>query len=290
MLSINRLKPFLFIIGMMLISACNDKTTEQTQKLKKNDVTIGVQLWSVHDKLKVDFKGTIESLAGMGFEAVEFAGVFGEYANNPTGLKTYLSEMGLTVSGAHVGFNKLTDDNIDDTLEFYQQLGANYLIIPWDERAWHPIKINEFMKDLNRVYPIITKAGFAFGFHNHDLEFNDFEQHTYWDHIANKSDPNMVLQLDIGWVNFAGKDPHHYVKTYQGRTLTTHYKVRTHEGEQKTPILGQDGYDWASLFNVMREFGGTKWVIVEQEEYPNGLSSLEAVAKSKAGLDKLLSH
>jgi hypothetical protein len=34
--------------------------------------------------------------------------------------------------------------------------------------------------------------------------------------------------------------------------------------------------------------GGTKWIVVEQEEYPNGLSSLDAVALSKKGLDKYI--
>lgn len=285
----NQLK--ILMMSASIFFAANSQAEVTTMPVKDTaQIKVGVQLWSVRDKIAQDFKGTLESLANMGFQAVEFAGVFGEFANNPSELKLYLKSLGLVASGAHVSFEQLTDDNVDETLNFYRELGAKYLIIGWDERAWHPMKFNDFMADLNHAYPIVKAAGFEFGFHNHDQEFNAFRQSTYWDNIANNSNPNMVLQLDVGWVNYAGKDPIHYVKAYQGRTLTTHYKVRTQENENKSSILGKDGYNWNALFNVMKDFGGTKWVIVEQEEYPDGLTSLQAVAASKAGLDKLLAR
>ena len=95
----------------------------------------------------------------------------------------------------------------------------------------------------------------------------------------------MLLQLDIGWVNYAGSDPHHYVKTYPKRTLTIHFKVRTspalNKQSKQSPIIGKDGYNWIKLLKTMQKSGGTKWVILEQEEYPDGMSSLEAVAATK---------
>ena len=281
------------LVGVAIVNFALTGCSQNKEIDKVDQLPIGIQLWSVQDKLKQDFEGTIKSLAAMGFDAVELAGVFGQYGNNPKGLKAFLAKQGLIVSGAHVGFDQLSEEKIEQTLDFYKQLGANYLIIPWDERAWHPTGVIEMVADLNRLFPIVKKAGFSFGFHNHDKEFNDFEgstsdPKTYWDYIALNTDPNMVLQLDIGWVNYAQKDPVHYVKEYTGRTLTTHYKVRTHKDSTQSPILGEDGYNWANLFQVMKSFGGTKWIIVEQEEYPDGLNSLESVAKSKAGLDQML--
>ena len=128
----------------------------------------------------------------------------------------------------------------------------------------------------------------AIGYHNHDKEFNDFQDTTFWDYIARNTPVNVCLQLDVGWVNYAAKDPIEYVKRYAGRTIATHYKVRTHEGSKIVPIIGQDGYDWLSLIKTNIAVGGTKWLVVEQEEYPNGLSPMESVAKSKAGLDVYL--
>lgn len=270
----------------LVLFGCSEKVSNTA--VDKKEIVIGVQLWSVKEQLSDDFSGTLVALSNMGFEAVEFAGVFGPYENDPEGLKLFLSSIDLTVSGAHTNFKQLSDENIEKTLTFYKALGANYLMIPWDVRAWHPTLIHEFMADLNRLYPRVKKAGFEFGFHNHDQEFTEFNGETYWDFIAKNSDPEMKLQLDIGWVNFMGLEPIDYVKKYAGRTLTTHYKVRTHPNENKSSIIGEDNYDWLKLFDAMKAYGGTQWVIVEQEEYPRGMTELEAVAASKKGLDKLL--
>ena len=72
---------------------------------------ISVQLWSVKDALKEDFKGTLQNLADLGFDGVEFAGDFGPYANDPAGLKAYLSSIGLVASGAHVPIAQLKDNS-----------------------------------------------------------------------------------------------------------------------------------------------------------------------------------
>ncbi len=277
----NNLLVVVTIIAVLIFNTVNAKTLD-------NKLPIGLQLWSIQDKLKEDFTGTIKIVAGLGFDAVELAGMFGEYENNPEGLKSFLAKQGLIVSGAHVGFDVLSPTKIDKTIAFYKSVGATYLIVPWDERAWHPTGVLETVADLNELFPQVVKAGLQFGYHNHNQEFDSFKGQTYWDYIAENTDPNMVLQLDIGWVNYAKKDPIHYVKKYSGRTLTTHLKVRTYDNSTQSAILGEDGYDWATLIKTMKSFGGTKWLIVEQEEYPQGLSSLESVAKSKAGLDRLL--
>ena len=65
--------------------------------------------------------------------------------------------------------------------------------------------------------------------------------------------------------------------------------MRLPEGTQgKLPIIGQDTIDWLALLKANISVGGTKWIVVEQEEYPNGLTPLAAVALSKQGLDKFI--
>ncbi|MDU0354192.1 hypothetical protein RS130_09830 [Paraglaciecola aquimarina] len=97
----------------------------------------------------------------------------------------------------------------------------------------------------------------------------------------------MMLQLDIGWVNYAGKDPIEYVRRYAGRTLATHIKIRTNASGQ-SPIIGEDDYPWAELIKVLSKDGGTQWLVIEQEEYSKGRTSLSTVAASKKGLDKII--
>lgn len=250
---------------------------------------LSVQLWSVKEDVKADFKGTLTQLANMGFEGVEFANEFGQYAGNAQAIKSILDELHLKGSGAHVSFEQLNDNNFDKTVAFYQTLGIDMLIVGWDERAWHPDGIKEIVALLNKVSKKLKPYHMKTGFHNHDHEFGAFNNTTYWDYLAQHTGQDVILQQDVGWTTYAGKDPIDYVKRYPGRTLTTHYKVKLPEGVQgKLPLIGQDTIDWLNLSKTNIAVGGTLWFVVEQEEYPNGLTPLQAVKVSKDGLMKIL--
>jgi sugar phosphate isomerase/epimerase len=250
---------------------------------------VSVQLWSVKNEIKDDIKGTLVNLRRMGFKGVEFAGEFGEFSDKPKDLKSLLDKLNLKVSGAHVHFEKLNDENFKKTVDFYKILGATSLIIPFDERAYDPKGVKQVVDELNKLSHKLAPFGMQIGFHNHHAEFNAYEGSTYWDYIAESTNKNVILQLDVGWVTYAGKNPAEYVRRYPGRTVTTHYKVKLPEGtEGKKPIIGRDTIDWGDLIKANIKVGGTQWLVVEQEEYPDGLSPLEAVAMSKKGLDGYL--
>lgn len=252
---------------------------------------VSVQLWSVKDDVKHDFKGTLEALAAMGFDGVEFAGEFGEFADNPAGLKDFLDKINLKVSGAHLHFDRLNPENFDDTVAFYRAIGCDTLIEAMDKRAWDPEGVHQVVNELNRLAAKLAPHDIAIGYHNHAQEFGDFQGSTYWDIIAQSTSASVVLQLDVGWATYAGKDPVEYVRRYPGRVLTTHYKIRTPEsGKNITPIIGQDTIDWTALLAANIEVGGTQWLVVEQEEYPNGMTPMQAVKASKEGLDKYLAN
>lgn len=279
------------MILLPLLSNVNAQATSDDMKITTIDKLpqLSVQLWSVKDAIKKDFKGTLKSLADMGFDGVEFAGEFGSYANDAKSLKQFLDSINLKASGAHVSFKQLDQENFDKTLAFYQQLNLDTLIIGWDERAWHPQGIKEVVKLLNQLDKKLAPYKIKTGFHNHQHEFDDFQGMTYWDYLAVNTTDSVVLQQDVGWTTYAGKDAVEYVKKYPNRTFTTHYKVRIPEGVKgKNPIIGQDTIDWLKLLKANINIGGTKWIVIEQEEYPNGLSPLDAVALSKKGLDKYI--
>lgn len=250
---------------------------------------ISVQLWSVKDDVKADFKGTLKKIAQMGFSGVEFANEFGEFSGDSKAIKLVLDELGLKGSGAHISFEQLNEQNFDKTVAFYKELGVNMLIVGGDERASHPEGIKEIVTLLNNLAKKLAPFEMKTGFHNHAHEFDAYEGITYWDYLAQNTSQSVILQQDVGWTTFAGKDPIEYVKRYPGRTLTTHYKVRLPEGTQgKLPIIGQDTIDWLKLSKANIAVGGTLWFVVEQEEYPNGLTPLQTVEQSKIGLDKIL--
>ncbi|WP_232849665.1 sugar phosphate isomerase/epimerase family protein [Bowmanella yangjiangensis] len=249
---------------------------------------ISVQLWSVKDDIKSDIDDTLSKLAAMGFDGVEFAGNFGPYAEKPAALKARMDELGLACSGAHIGFDALNEANRYRTLAFYQALNCPTLIVPWDERAFAAETVKQTVADLNAFYPLVSAYGLHFGYHNHAQEFSTggHGSKTLWDYIAANTPDDLVLQQDVGWSYFAGYNPAEYVRAYPGRTLTTHYKAKLRDSDKgKKVLIGQDGIDWQSLLSANIEVGGTHWLVVEQEEYPDNLTPMQAVEKSKQGLD-----
>ena len=243
----------------------------------------------VKESVKKDIDGTLQKLADMGFDGVEFANEFGHYKDNPIALKHRLDELGLKGSGAHVSFEQLKPENIYKTMAFYQTLGISSLVVGWDTRAWDKDRVGEIVNELNQAAKILKPYGMQTGFHNHDKEFGSFKDTTFWDYIATNTPQHVILQQDVAWTHYAGKDPIEYVKRYPGRTLTTHYKSKIRQGvEGKLPIIGQDNINWPGLLEVNATVGATQWLVVEQEEYPNGMTPLEAVEASLKGLKKYM--
>jgi sugar phosphate isomerase/epimerase len=276
------------IISLSILLGCIVPESN-ANNMEKISVNISVQLWSVRDDLKSNFKGTLTELSNMGFTGVEFAGVFGPFKEDPAGLKSYLASLGLKASGAHVSIEQFSEENFDKTVSFYKDLGVNFLIIPWEERAWNADKIDELIVELNTATKKLAIHGLQTGFHNHDTEFEAYQHATFWDHIAKSTEHDFILQLDIGWVTFAGKDPVSYINRYPGRTLTTHIKATLPKNvTDKRPIIGEDFTDWQAVIKAGLEVGGTQWFVLEQDEYPDGLTPLEAVKISKKGFDNII--
>lgn len=249
---------------------------------------IGVQLWSVKDEIKQDFEGTLTRIARLGFQGVEFAGEFGPYKSNPAGLKTFLDKNKLQCAGAHVGFDQLADARFEATTAFYKTLGCANLVIPMDARGASVEGSAAMSRELSALSSKLAPKGMRIGYHNHAQEMAGEVGSTPWDVIARNTPKASIMQQDVGWTTAAGKDPVAYVYKYPGRTVSTHYKAKFAPGTSGTPIIGQDKTDWAGLTRALRQAGGTDWIIVEQEEYPNGMGQLDTVAASLTGLRAVL--
>jgi sugar phosphate isomerase/epimerase len=250
---------------------------------------IGLQLWSVKDEIKQDFEGTLTKISQLGFQGVEFAGEFGPYKDNPAGLKAFMDKNRLQCAGAHMHFDALAPERFEATTAFYKTLGCSSLVISMDKRGASTEQSAQMSKELSALQTKLAAKGMRIGYHNHAQEMAGAVGSTPWDVIARNTPRGAIMQQDVGWTTFAGKDPVAYVNKYPGRTVTTHYKAKFVEGASGgTPIIGQDKTDWAGLTRAVRKVGGTEWIIIEQEEYPNGMGQLETVAASMKGLQGVL--
>jgi sugar phosphate isomerase/epimerase len=178
---------------------------------------------------------------------------------------------------------------LQKTIEFHQAIGCKFLIVPGDGDFTHPEKSKALAETFNKTAEILKPLGMACGYHNHTGEFKKDGDKTFWDLFAERTSKDVVLQQDCGWTAAAGLDPVEMMRRYPGRMKSTHFKPTVVKGDAgKKAILGQDSVDWAAVYAGCCEFGGTEWVTIEQETYPDGKSPMECSALSLAGLKKLI--
>lgn len=249
---------------------------------------ISVQLYSVRTDCAKNFDAVLAQLAKMGFEGVEFAG-YHSYGGKAAELRKKLDELNLKAAGTHIGTGSFRGDALQKTIEFHQTIGCKYLIVPGDKDFTDPEKSKALAETFNKTAEVLKPLGMYCGYHNHTGEFKKNGDKTYYDLFAERTSKEVVLQQDCGWTAAAGLSPVDLMKRYQGRMKITHFKP-TVVGDDKTKkaILGQDSVDWAAVIAACRDFGGTEWITVEQERYPDNKSPMECTEMSLAGLKKLL--
>lgn len=252
---------------------------------KKSDIGIALQLYSVRGDCAKDFDKTLEAVAKMGFDAVEFAG-YHSYANDPEGLRKRLDSLGLKAAATHIGTKNLTGDILPKTIDFHQTIGCKYLIVPGDGRFWNPQGSKELAAIFNAADAKLRPLGMACGYHNHKNEFKKEGNKTYWDLFAERTSDNVVLQQDVGWTVAAKLNPAAYIWKYPGRSQVIHCKP-TVVGEG-IPIVGQDSVPWTQVFEACQAVGKTEWYTIEQERYLPGKSPLDCVHLSLAAMKAII--
>jgi sugar phosphate isomerase/epimerase len=251
-------------------------------------IPAALQLYSVRQDCKQDFDAALEQVAAMGFEGVEFAGYY-TYAGRAADLKLRLDALKLKAAGTHVGLETLQGDALKSTIEFHQTIGCRFLVVPGNPAFTDPEKSKALADTFNQVAATLKPLGMACGYHNHVNEFKKDGDKTYWDLFAERTSQDVILQQDCGWTMAAGYDPAAYIMKYPGRTKTTHFKPTVKPGDTgKKAIFGQDSVDWPAVLAACTAKGGTEWIVLEQEVYPDGKSPMDCTRESFAGLTALL--
>jgi sugar phosphate isomerase/epimerase len=254
----------------------------------KKRIPIGLQLYSVRDVAGKDFDGALKQVAEMGFEGVEFAG-YGKYGKDPEGLRKLLDSLKLKAAGTHIGADNFKEDKIKATIAFHKTIGCSFLIVPGDKRFTQPEPSKEYAEFMTKAAETLKAEGLFTGHHNHTQEFAKADgDKTYFDLFAERTSKDVILQQDMGHTMAAGVDPTAIVKKYPGRIKTTHLKNRPAKASGKKPYIGEDNFDWKAYVTACYEVGGTEWFTLEQEEYPDGKTSMECTKISLDGLKGVL--
>ncbi len=263
---------------------------------------IAIQLYSVRDDMGEDFKGTLKKVKEMGYDGVEFAGLYDHSAEE---VKALCDEIGLVPVSAHVSYYEMLEEG---TLETYAAIGCKFIAIPWLDEDPRPGGKNypKFVEDVKKIGAKAKALGMQLCYHNHDFEFQKVNGKYILDTIYADIPADLLqTQLDTCWVNVGGEDPVKYVKKYAGRADIIHLKdfagkksdnmyalIGIDDGEKKDTDgqfeyrpLGRGLQNIPAILEAAEE-AGTKWVVFEQDEPSMGLTPLEC---AKVSIDYLRS-
>ena len=227
-------------------------------------IPIALQLYSVRDDCAGDLSLTLQAVAQMGYEGVEFAGYYDRSAQE---LREMCDDLGLKVAGTHTGLNTLLGDELAKTVEFNQILGNRYLIVPGlpeeyrsSQQAWL-----DTAKLFNDIAEKIADQGMFTGYHNHTVEFEPMNGVLPWDTFGSNTRDDVVMQIDIGHALRAGANPVSSLERYPGRAKLVH--VKEYSATNDKALVGEGEVPWDDVFRASESVGGTEWYIVEQESY-----------------------
>ncbi len=191
---------------------------------------IGVQLYTVRSVMTGDPDGTLATIAEIGYEEVELAGLYGMSARE---MKARLDAVGLAATSSHHSVEEVRG-SWEAILDAAVALGQSLVVVPAlpvAERDGEALR--RVTDDFNRAGEAARAAGLRFGYHNHDWEMHpDVDGVRPIDLLLDRTDPELVdWQMDIFWVVHAGADPMAELDARAGRVTSFHVKDRTAAGE-----------------------------------------------------------
>ena len=107
------------------------------------------------------------------------------------------------------------------------------------------------------------KAGLIFGYHNHATEFDVKDGVVAYDYFTSQITADVLkLELDLGWVFKAGKNPVDIFKQNKGRIPMLHVKDMTATGD--IVPFGNGVYNFKETFKNL-DIAGVEYFFIEQD-------------------------
>ncbi|MBQ8850181.1 MAG: sugar phosphate isomerase/epimerase [Clostridia bacterium] len=265
---------------------------------------VAVQVYSVREDAKADLRGTLEKIKEMGYDGVEFAGLYG---NSPEDIKKMCDEIGLVPISAHVPYLDMMGAP-KGILSKYATIGCKYVAVPYLTADYRPGTdcFPEVIENVKTLGAAAKELGIQLLYHNHDFEFMKLNGKYALDILYEEVPADLLkTELDVCWVNVGGEVPAEYIKKYSGRTPVVHLKdfvgeksenmyeligIKTEAPKRPSNFelrpVGSGCQDFPSILKAAEE-SGAEWVVVEQDNPSMGLTPMESIAKSREYLRTL---
>ena len=185
---------------------------------------IASPLFILRDECSKDLMGTLEKLAEIGFDGVEFLGFFG---HAPEKIRGKLDSIGLRAIGNHVPFDEFSKD-AEKVVAEHGVLGCGFVTIAAPDSKGMPDGEDypQTLRTMQGIGAMMRGAGMKLLFHNHASELKTASNgKSLLENLLDDCPPDsLYFEPDLGWIKIGGGDPAHYLKKYAARCPAIHFK------------------------------------------------------------------
>ena len=222
---------------------------------------IGLQLYSLRDYLNLDnMDEWFSFLKDCGYDFVELVGLIDSKI-----IIEKLRKHGLTAVSSHIMLDDL-ESKIDEVIMLKKyEPNFKYVAVPYlfeENRT-----MEEFKKVSKKIEILISKYkehGIEVIYHNHDFEFNKFNDFTDGLSILNQV-KDLKFEYDTHWVHIGGNDVCEFLKEKDDVANIIHLKeVLIFDNKQTDGHIGQGNMNFKGIINVLKE-KEVNYITVEQE-------------------------
>lgn len=248
----------------------------------------GIQLFTLFNEMDMDTVGTLKKVAEAGYKNIEsaFSKQGGFYGKKPKEFKALLHDMGMEWRSHHVmgtpfkmpanakipngpdgkpiqiPVMKNLQDNSQELIDQAAEAGIPYIVC-----ASINIESGDHIKSsaetLHRAGELAKKAGIQLAYHNHATEFDSTDGIVSYDYFTTQIPADLLkLELDLGWVFKAGRNPVEIFKNNKGRFPLLHVKDMTAAGE--IVPFGDGVYNFKDTFKNV-DIAGMQYFFLEQD-------------------------
>ena len=258
---------------------------------------VAIQLYTLRADAKKNFYGTLKKVKDLGYDGVEFAGLYRHTAEE---IRDMCADIGLVPISAHIPYVDMVADP-EGILSQYALIGCKYVAVPYLSNEHRPDTENfpEVIKNIAMLGGVANKLGLTLLYHNHDFEFMKLNGKYALDILYEEVTADLLqTEFDVCWVNIGGENPAEYILKYTGRAPVVHLKDFVGEKsedmyeligiEKKAPArpanfefrpVGSGKQDFPAILKAA-EKAGAEWVVVEQDQPSMCLTPMECAAKS----------
>ncbi len=230
-------------------------------------VPIGLELFSVRNELAKDLPGTVQAVAKMGYQVVEFFSPYFDWTPDyAKQVRKIMDDAGIRCNSTHNGPPSFTSEGLKKAAELNRIIGAKFIVMASAGRISGLDGWKQLAGTLAHASETLRPMGLCSGYHNHQLEFTPIEGKRPMEVIAANTPKDFMLQLDVGTCVEVGSDPVAWIEANPGRINSLHLKDwAPGAGKGYSVLFGEGVVPWKGVMDAAESVGGVEYYLIEQE-------------------------